>query len=88
MNKSDYTRDSSNAISLMELNEILGERIRTTLSGNLTPEERQQENAQTAFVLSLAKQNINLCDVTLRAEKLMAQNRDLQESRINRLLGE
>lgn len=86
--KSNYERNSKNALSLMELNEILGERIRTTLSSNMTPEERQQENAQTAFVLSLAKQNINLCDVTLRAEKLMAQNKDLQESRINRLIGE
>lgn len=86
--KNDYKRNKDNAISLMELNEILGERIRTTLSESLTPEERQTENAQTAFVLSLAKQNINLCDVTLRAEKLMAQNKDLQESRINRLLGE
>ena len=86
--KIDYERNKGNAISLMELNEILGERIRVTLSKDMTPEERQQENASTAFVLSLAKQNINLCDVTLRAEKLMAQNRDLQESRINRLLGE
>lgn len=86
--KYDYTRNKSNAISLMELNEMLGERLRATMSSNLTPEERQQENAQTAFIISLAKQDIKLCDVTLRAEKLMAQNKDLMESRINRLLGD
>lgn len=86
--KYDYARNKSNAISLMELNEMLGERLRATMSSNLTPEERQQENAQTAFIISLAKQDIKLCDVTLRAEKLMAQNKDLTESRINRLLGD
>ena len=82
------TRNKENAISLMELNEILGERLRTTMRDDLSPEERHEENAATAFVISLAKQNLKLCDITLRAEKLMAQNRDLVESRINRLLGD
>ena len=82
------TRNRDNAISLMELNEMLGERLRTTLSKDLSPEERHEENATTAFVVSLAKQNLKLCDITLRAEKLMAQNKDLVESRINRLLGD
>lgn len=81
-------RNRKDAISLMECNEIIGERIRTCLRKDLTAEERQQENAQTAFVLGLVKQNINLCDVTLRAEKLMAQNQDLTKSRINTLIGE
>lgn len=85
---SKYKRNRDNAISLMELNEILGERLRVTLDGDLSPEDRAQENAQTAFVLGLAKQNINLCDIALRFEKLLAQNKDLSESRINTLIGE
>ena len=75
-------------ITMMELNAILGQRIRTTLRDDLTPEQRQEENAQSALVLGLAKQTINIADVTLRAEKLLAQNKALEESRINRLLGE
>lgn len=75
-------------ISLMEANAIMGERIYTTLRDDLTPEQRQEENEQSALVLGLAKQVINLADVTLRAEKLMAQNKALRDSRINALLGE
>lgn len=75
-------------ISLMELNTIMGERIRTTLKTDLTPEERQEENEQSALILGFAKQTINLADVTLRAEKLMAQNKALTDSRINALVGQ
>lgn len=75
-------------ISLMELNIIMGERIRTTLKTDLTPEQRQEENEQSALILGFAKQTINLADVTLRAEKLMAQNKALTDSRINALVGE
>lgn len=75
-------------ITLMELNAVLGARIRMTLNEDLTPEQRHEENQQSAMVLGLAKQTINIADVTLRAEKLLAQNKALEESRINRLLGE
>ncbi len=75
-------------ISLMEANAIMGERIHTTLRTDLTPEQRQEENEQSAMVLGFAKQVINLADVTLRAEKLMAQNKALKDSRINALIGD
>jgi len=75
-------------ISLLEANAIMGERIHTTLRDDLTPEQRQEENEQSALVLGFAKQVINLSDVVLRAEKLMAQNRALKDSRINALVGE
>lgn len=81
-------KKNENEITLMELNAIMGERIRTTLRDDLTPEQRHEENAQSAMILGFAKQVINVADVTLRAEKLMAQNKQLEESRINRLLGE
>lgn len=75
-------------VSLMQANAIMGERMETTLRDDLTPEERQEENEQSALILGFAKQVINLADVTLRAEKLMAQNKALRDSRINALLGE
>ena len=77
-----------NEVTLMELNAMLGARLRTTMREDLTPEQRHEENAQSAMVLGMAKQVINLADVTLRAEKLLAQNKSLEESRINRLIGE
>ena len=75
-------------VSLMQANAIMGERMEVTLRKDLTPEERQEENEQSALILGFAKQVINLADVTLRAEKLMAQNKALKNSRINALVGE
>lgn len=75
-------------VSLMQANAIMGERMEATLRKDLTPEERQEENEQSALILGFAKQVINLADVTLRAEKLMAQNKALMNSRINALVGE
>ena len=75
-------------VSLMQANAIMGERMEATLRKDLTPEERQEENEQSALILGFAKQVINLADVTLRAEKLMAQNKALKNSRINALVGE
>lgn len=86
MNK--IQKRDENEITLMELNAMLGSRLRTTMREDLTPEQRHEENAQSAMVLGMAKQVINLADVTLRAEKLLAQNKSLEESRINRLIGE
>ena len=75
-------------VSLMQANAIMGERMEATLRKDLTPEERQEENEQSALILGFAKQVINLADVTLRAEKLMEQNKALKNSRINALVGE
>lgn len=75
-------------VSLMQANAIMGERMETTLRKDLTPEQRQEENEQSALILGFAKQVINLADVTLRGEKLMAQNKALRDSRINALIGE
>ena len=75
-------------VSLMQANAIMGDRMEMTLREDLTPEQRQEENEQSALILGFAKQVINLADVTLRAEKLMAQNKALRDSRINALVGE
>ena len=67
-------------MTLVELQKILGDRIKITLDKSLTPEERQTENEQSALVMNLAKQMINNGDLILRTEKLMAQNRNLKNS--------
>lgn len=67
-------------MTLMELQNILGDRIIITLDKSLTPEARQTENEQSRTILGLAKQMINNGDLILRTEKLAAQNRDLQRS--------
>ena len=67
-------------MTLVELQKILGDRIKITLDKSLTPEERQIENEQSALVMNLAKQMINNGDLILRTEKLMAQNRSLKNS--------
>ena len=67
-------------MTLMELQNILGDRINITLDKSLAPEARQIENEQSKIVLGLAKQMINNGDLVLRTEKLAAQNRNLQRS--------
>lgn len=73
-------------MTLMELQDILGDRINVTLKETLTPEERQIENEQSRIILGLAKQMINNGDLILRTEKLAAQNRNLRRSCAMRLI--
>lgn len=67
-------------MTLLELQDVLGRRITITLREDMTPEERQIENAQTELILEAAKQMINNGDLILRTEKLAAQNKALQKS--------
>lgn len=72
-------------MTLVELQKILGDRINVSLK-EMTPEERQQENEQSALVVGLAKQMINNGDLILRTEKLMAQTKNLKESYAMKLI--
>ena len=74
-------------MTMLELQNVLGERINITLQENLTPEERQTENEQSALVMGIAKQMINNADLILRYEKLQAQTRSLKESRLEKVIG-
>lgn len=67
-------------MTLVELQEVMGDRINVTLKEDMTPEERQIENEQTALIIGIAKQMINNGDLILRTEKLMAQTRSLKNS--------
>lgn len=66
-------------MTLIELQKILGDRVTITLK-EMTPEERQTENEQSALIVGLAKQMINNGDLILRTEKLMAQAKSLKTS--------
>ena len=67
-------------MTMVELQKVMGDRILVTLKENLTPEERQTENEQTALIIETAKQMINNGDLILRTEKLMAQTKSLTKS--------
>ena len=66
-------------MTLLELQNVLGERINITLK-EMTPEERQIANEESALIVEIAKQMINNGDLILRTEKLMAQQKNLKES--------
>lgn len=68
------------SMNLLELQSVLGDRVKVTLKEDLTPEQRQEENEQSSLIVGLAKQMINNGDLILRTEKLMAQNKSLKES--------
>lgn len=67
-------------MTLIRLQEILGDRIDVTLKDDLTPEQRQEENEQSVIICGLAKQMINNGDLILRTEKLGAQTKSLANS--------
>lgn len=62
-------------MTLVELQKVLGDRIEITMQKDMTPEERQIENEESALIMGLAKQMINNGDLILRTEKLMAQTK-------------
>lgn len=66
-------------MTLTEVQKILGERITISLNTDKTPEQRQEDNEQSALIMGLAKQMINNGDLILRIEKLAAQNKSLDE---------
>lgn len=66
-------------MTLMELQKVLGDRVEITLK-EMSPEERQTENEQTALIVEIAKQMVNNGDLILRTEKLAAQSKCLNES--------
>lgn len=76
------------AMSLVELQGILGDRIRITLKDDMTPEERQIENEQSQLIMGIAKQMINNGQLILQTEKIAAQNKNLVSSVAMRLIGE
>jgi hypothetical protein len=73
-------------MTLLELQDILGQRITVTLRKDLTPEERQIENEESQLIVDIAKQMINNGDLILRTEKLAAQTKALKNSAAMQLI--
>lgn len=74
-------------MTIIELYDVLGDRINVSLKKGLTPEERQEENEQTALIVGTAKQMINVSDIVLRYEKLQAQCKNLKKSAMPEIIG-
>ena len=73
-------------MTLVELQEKLGEQI-SLVTDERTPYEARKKLADVAqIVSSLAKQMINNADVVLRAEKLVSEGK-LQGSSIEQMIG-
>lgn len=72
-------------MTLLELQEILGERIEIARDKNLPIEQRAKEAEISQTISSLAKQMINNADVVLRSDKLVAEGK-LVNSNIQKLI--
>ena len=66
-------------MTLVQVQKILGDRIEVSLQENKTPEQRQEDNEQSALIMGIAKQMINNGDLILRIEKLASQTRNLKK---------
>lgn len=73
-------------MTLTELHDILGERIRIAQNTDMPIEQRAKEAEISMTISSLAKQMINNADVVLRAEKLIGEGK-LINSNIQRMIG-
>ena len=73
-------------MTLLELQKILGERIRIANDSEHSLEDRKKENEISQTISSLAKQMINNADVVLRTDKLVSEGK-LQDSNIEKLVG-
>lgn len=73
-------------MTLIELQEILGERIKIAMDKDLPLEQRAKEAEISQTISSLAKQMINNADVVLRSDKLVAEGK-LINSNIQKLVG-
>lgn len=88
MSKVETKKETKRAMTLVELQDVLGARIQKTLDDSLSPEERQTENEQSALIMNIAKQMINNADIMMRYESLQAKNKNLTSSRMDSIIGE
>jgi len=73
-------------MTLLELQEILGQRISIAIDKNLSIEERKKETELSQTISSLAKQMINNADIVLRTNKLVADGK-IKDSAIEKMVG-
>lgn len=74
-------------MTLVELQNILGERIKIASDPNLDENCKKEEAETYKTIASLAKQMINNADVVLRAEKFIKEVGNTESSVISKFLG-
>ena len=62
-------------MTLLELQKVLGDRIKIATDKTLSIEDRRKETELSQTISSLAKQMINNADIILRADKLVADGK-------------
>lgn len=62
-------------MTLLELQNILGERVLIANNPDLSVEDRNKENEVSKTISSLAKQMINNADIVLRTDRLVAEGK-------------
>lgn len=75
-------------MTLVELHNILGDRINVTLNNTLSPEQRETENEQSKIIVDIGKQMINNGKLILEYEKNLAQVKNLEHSVLKEMIGE
>jgi len=73
-------------VTLLELQQVLGERINIAIDTSMSIEERKKETELSQTISSLAKQMINNADIVLRTNKLVAEGA-LKNSAIEKMIG-
>lgn len=81
-------KNKAEGISMMELQRIMRDRVVISLKEDLTPEQRQTEYETSKLIERMACQMINNGRFILDTEKMLAQRRDLKESKAYQLIGE
>ena len=79
---------SYKGMSMLELQKVMGDKIRKLEEKNLTAEEREIAIEDGRIVVSVAKQMINNGRFILDAEKLQAAIGTLNHSKANDLIGD
>ena len=72
-------------MTLLELQDILVERIKIAIDPDMTVEDRKKETEISQTIASLAKQMINNADIVLRTDKLVSEGK-LQNSHIEKMV--
>ena len=73
-------------MTLLELQNVLGERIKIATDDTLKPQDRMKANEQSEIIARLAKQMINNADIVLRTNKLQGDGK-LKDSAIAEMIG-
>ena len=74
-------------MTLIELQNKLGEQIEALTNPEASNETRKQEAEIAAVISSLAKQMINNADIVLRRDKMISEGK-LKNSAINSMIGD